>query len=958
MTNCREFPHILNTAFTLSDLMTLIDLLPFPAAVNNSNGECLYINKKWTGLTGLTNEEMIHLNWVRYIHPDDITTLVHYITEKKEGRVTFKLINKQQELMTLQGETNYIPHLAVSIAIINNITEESSKDQQILKQHRLLDLLHKTQTLFMTVGFQQNLFKELLSDVLDITESNYGFLAEVFQTGGKPYMVTTYLRSTSWDGPTAAIYEKYFENGVRFDNMNNLFGLAITQRQPLISNQPTTDPRKGGMPPGHFAIDCFLGLPVMYQDEVIGLIALANKPGGYTQADIDFLQPLVSAYSGMLRHHRLIQARDKNEDKLTRINNHLQSLVTSLDDIVFEIDDQLVFTNFWAKNEADLFMSPDNFLGKSIGDVFDKDFALAAKNTIGRVFETGKAEEIIYDDARPGNKSWYSGKFSLVESNDHKRIVLLVRNITHIKQAEDTLKDVQEKLLLTNQDLERTVELLEKSQHLTLIGGWEYFLDRKEFFFTKEMWNLFEMGDRAMSEIKPDYEFITPEFRTIVKTAFGKLLRNGTKVDKEIAYFTFKGRTFWGRTIAEPVYTGNRITSIKGAVIDVTGHKELRDEYIRARELAESASHAKTEFLSVMSHEIRTPMHAILGFVNLLLEDELSTKHQQYVNNMKYAAEQLLTLLNDILDYNKLEAGKVDIEHIPFSLNELVENATMSFLPKAMEKNIRLVCETDKNIPPMLVGDPFRLGQVISNLLSNAIKFTSQGYVKLNVEQLYTIDKQSAILFTIKDTGIGISQSKMGKIFESFTQEESSTTRMYGGSGLGLSISQKILSLFRSDIKVKSTKHKGSEFSFEIIFDHVDGKDDPGPTEPANERTLSGLRILLVEDNETNALIFSRFAQKWGAVVTHVFDGKSAVEQVYKATFDLILMDIQMPEMDGFQATAEIRKFNADIPIIALTADSLADTHVKVLKSGMDDLVVKPFDPVEFAVKLLRFSPK
>ena len=394
---------------------------------------------------------------------------------------------------------------------------------------------------------------------------------------------------------------------------------------------------------------------------------------------------------------------------------------------------------------------------------------------------------------------------------------------------------------------------------------------------------------------------------------------------------------------------------------DITIQQKVRQELISAKEQAERSSHFKSEFLSIMSHEIRTPMNAVIGTTNLLLEESPKPEQLEYLNTLKFSSENLLAIINDILDYNKIEAGKLQLSNIPFNIHQLVQNIKQSFHAKAVEKNLDIELIADDSIPDFLMGDQIRLGQILINLVSNAVKFTHEGKVSIVLENEEQVNSnQVSIKFTIADTGIGIAAENMAIVFDPFIQEPQIISHNYGGTGLGLAITKRLIELYESSIQVFSEVGKGTKFIFSIRFT-VAGQATQLPNTPVINTSvllppnLNGMRILVVDDNKMNLMIAAKFLKKWQASVDEAINGQIAVDMVKNTFYDMIIMDLQMPVMDGFEATAIIKQNHPDVPVIAFTADAMPETHNKAFEAGMCDYLTKPFVPDVLFEKVSKY---
>jgi len=378
----------------------------------------------------------------------------------------------------------------------------------------------------------------------------------------------------------------------------------------------------------------------------------------------------------------------------------------------------------------------------------------------------------------------------------------------------------------------------------------------------------------------------------------------------------------------------------------------------KAKELAEDALKDKNDFLNNLSHEIRTPLNAIIGFVDLLLETKLSNEQKDQLETVRNSGKTLLYLVNDVLDFAKLESNKLSLEEIPFDLHKTLNEVVKLLKVKADEKNISLDLDINKNTPTHILGDPVRIMQILLNLIGNSIKFTNEGFVVLSVKQINETKETSEISFEIKDTGIGIAANKINKMFDVFTQAKKDTARIHGGTGLGLAIVKKLVTLFNGKINVTSKYGKGSTFTITIPF-KKDTKNiiDKVKEQPIVEYKPLKLNVLLVEDNKTNQLLAKTRLERWECKVDVANNGIEGVKKAQQSFYDIILMDIQMPLMDGFEATRiiknEISERVSKTPVIAMTAFTSNDDFKKAVKAGVNDYVFKPFKPRD-VYKLLK----
>ena len=437
-------------------------------------------------------------------------------------------------------------------------------------------------------------------------------------------------------------------------------------------------------------------------------------------------------------------------------------------------------------------------------------------------------------------------------------------------------------------------------------------------------------------------------------------IRNQIKEEKsfraELLNYSKTGKKYWIEISIQPIYDDNGLLINFIAVeSDITDRKNKEVELNEAKEKAEESGRIKQEFLSVVSHEIRTPLNGIIGMSNLLQKTQLSPQQSDYLNTIQISSENLSLIINSILDFSKIESGLLNIQAIPFNLKKILQNIINSNEFKAEQKGLGLFLKLDPKVDSHLIGDGIRLSQVLLNLISNAIKFTISGKIELEIRLVSKMNNALVLEFIVEDTGKGIPDKMQKIIFESFTQEDSSLGRKYGGTGLGLSISQKLVSLMGGELKLTSQENVGTKVSFILGFPINQEPTSLPENSTVSDSVLIGKKILLVEDNTMNQFFAQKLLEGWGIKVDIANNGKEGVEMFGRKHYDCILMDIQMPEMDGFQATKIIRQENKYIPIIALTALSVEEESDNFKSAGMNDYITKPFEAEYLKKRLIEY---
>ncbi len=441
-----------------------------------------------------------------------------------------------------------------------------------------------------------------------------------------------------------------------------------------------------------------------------------------------------------------------------------------------------------------------------------------------------------------------------------------------------------------------------------------------------------------------------------ISTLLSKQYSNSGSWQGELTVQTKKGRTFYG-FVSAVGFTYKEVQYLKLSILDITNVKSAEFELMKAKEKAESAAKMKTRFLSNMSHELRTPLNGIIGTTNLLLQEDLLPSQKAHFDVLKYSSEHMLTLVSDILDHTKMEAGKMELALAPVNMKEFVEKIISQFSSQVEVKGLQFKTYADPALDIELITDEMRLQQVLANLLSNAIKFTEKGSITFSASKIIASSSKVTVQFMVQDTGIGIPENKRNEIFESFTQANVETTRKYGGTGLGLTITKELLGVFNSELVLQSEENKGSKFIFMLELPMGGKRKVYIPDKSINKLPeLAGIKVLVAEDNEVNMTIVKRFLQKWGIEISEAVNGKIAVELFAKGNYDLLLFDLEMPEMDGAQALSEIRKLDENIPVMAFTAAVYDNMYADLKEKGFTDFIHKPFRPDDLHSKIAAYT--
>lgn len=657
----------------------------------------------------------------------------------------------------------------------------------------------------------------------------------------------------------------------------------------------------------------------------------------------DFSIGPVQMFTGIIRD---ISERKQAEEQLQKLSRAVEQSESTI--VITDLDGTIEFVNpAFSKKTG---YSQEEAIGENPrilkSGSHPPEFYQHLWNTISRG-EVWQGEFI--NRKKNGEFYWESAIISPVKDRQNR--------ITHYLAIKDDITEhkLAEEALAKERNLLRTL--------INHLPDYIYIKDLESRFILANEASVRSLNFSCLDDLlgKTDFDLFPRDLAERFYADEQVILQSGTPLinQEEQTINLLTGEPIWFLT-TKVAFRDSRghIVGIVGLSRDITRQKQEEEELKQAKASADAANRAKSEFLARMSHEIRTPMNAIIGLTHLALQTELSPKQHDYLTKIHVSAHSLLGIIDDILDFSKIEADKLSLEAISFFLEEVLHDIANVLGIKAEEKGLDLRFSVADDVPGELVGDPLRLKQVLMNLTSNALKFTTHGSIGVSVESVSENAATVTLRFSIRDTGIGISPQQRQELFQPFTQADGSITRKYGGTGLGLSISKRLVEMMGGTISVESQPGQGSLFSFIAIFGRHPEQQPflrlrPEPSDREIRGVFKGLRALVVEDNEINQQVVKELLETRGMIATIANNGQEAVQRVKDTEFDVILMDIEMPDMDGYEAARKIREgavsFHDEtlrqIPIIAMTAHALDGDRKKSLKAGMNDHLAKPIDP-------------
>lgn len=800
------------------------------------DGHFKRVNSAFVEELGYELNELLAQSILSLVHPDDrsatVTAAKTLAAEGSLKRFRNRYRCRNGNYVWLEWSCVLEQSDGLVYGIARNITEQIDAEQSVRSSNELLRTVSQTLMNFISLKESANPFDTMLEELLRMTASKYGFVGEViYEDSGVPYLKSHALTNIAWSEETRNFYAAHAETGMEFRNLNTLFGQVMVTGRPVVSNSPATDPRAGGLPKGHPALNAFLGMPIYSGSALIGMIGLANRPGGYDEKLMSSLELFLSTCSNLILAFRAERARQNAERLLEAEELKRRTIVEAALDGILTIN---VNGHIDSCNLA-------------VGEIF----GYAPQEMTGRPL-----------------------------------------HMLFAREARDSLSEfIKNAVMDTEQRFRGEID-----------------------------------GVHCDGKSKP----------------------------LDIALSAAK--------FAEEVM-------IVGVIRDVSLIHDAKRELIEARIAAEAANAAKSAFVAHMSHELRTPITGVIGMTELALETELSELQRDYLSTALDSSESLLFLVNDILDFSKIEAGQLVLESTTFDLRQILEMPLKEMSERAARKQLEFLASIDEKLPPLLIGDPMRLRQVLLNLMGNAIKFTDHGQVTLNVVVLATAPDAILVRFEVADSGIGISNLHQQKIFSAFAQADASISRKFGGTGLGLSISANLVEKMGGKIAVASTLGEGSSFHFDLRFATAQTSQRIRMNLATTSSDVSirqtayaqpPLKVLLAEDNLVNQKVVSTLLASKGHNVQVACNGQEAIEMARNTPFDIILMDLEMPVMDGVEAARVIRAEESGtgrrVPIMALTAHAVQGVSQICSEAGMDGHLSKPLKSREIVAAVEKMA--
>lgn len=897
------------------------------------DGKILYVNNYWKKKLGYTKKELETLNLKELIAPEYYETTKQKLFNISNGELKNHLVTtfltKSGKKVNVSGNIycNYEGNKVTEFrGIFHDITEQ-------IRAEKAQNLYYSIANLAAHSSDLENLFKNIHNELQKVIDAKNFYIALIDGESNMvkfPYIIDDYSKISYTERP--------FENGITEYAIIKKTPLFLYEEDMINLGQKENITINGKIP------KIWIGVPLILENRTIGVIAVQSydNKNCYNLNDVELLDFI----SGQVA---ISIERKKNEEKINAQNARINAIFENGSHLVWSVNRDLIFTSY-NQNFAKLF----NHLFKTSPENYSKD-PTVLDIPYGEIWETNYKKafdgipvnfEVKFDDEQ-GKEIWREVFLNPIVDPDGNinEVSGIAHDITEKKYSELALLESEEKF--------RTI--FESFQDI-------YFRCKLDGEITVVSPSVEELvgysPNTVLNRNITNYYLYSSKTKHLIRT----LIKKKAVRNFEASLVKKNGNIINCICNVRFVYDkNNKATQIEGVARDITNLKKANLELVKAKEVAERSVKVKDLFLANMSHEIRTPMNGIIGMIDLISGTKLNNEQKNYIQTIKRSSETLLNILNDILDLSKIEAGKMQLKKHPVRLKTVMEKLYALFSQQALSKNTNLYYHIDKKLPEYIIVDETRLLQILSNLTSNAIKFTDgDGSIDIGVKRPSNKDGSNMIKVDVTDSGIGISEENLNKLFYTFNQLDNSTTKTYSGTGLGLSISKELCKLMNGDIGVSSTEGLGSTFWF--TFEAEEADPNMVLESEAYDKNIDLQSyfkskkpyILLVDDNLVNRQVAGEILKKSGCKVDLAVNGFKAIEKAKAKNYDCILMDIQMPDMDGVVATQKIRNIRKDKtpPVIAMTAYSMKEDRERFIKQGLDDYIAKPIRANELIKKV------
>ncbi len=829
-----------------------------------------------------------------------------------------------------------------SISVVRDITERRRADAKIAQQNVIFEAINRIYEEATKCETTEDLGRACLDIIESITQSQFSFIGEIGPDGlhhdiaisNPGWEICAMLDKTGHRRPPGS-----FE-------IHGLYGRVLQDGRSLLTNDPSSHPDSIGVPEGHPPLTAFLGVPFVRDGKAVGMIGVGNREGGYRSIDQEILEALTPTILETIMYKR-------SEEELRESEARFRSVLDNSRDVIYRLNAQTGRYEYISPSaETVVGFSPAELMALDLvasHELIHPDDLPAMQDMVARLEDTGYGELEYRQRTKNGDYRWISNRMSLIKDSAGRPLYRdgNIRDITERKLAEEALRESEATLRGILDAAKESIWLFGKDG--TILMGNATALQRlakpAEDVIGKPFSAILdpELAEARMTRLRQVFDSGQPlqfeDERSGIQFlhSFYPVMDSKGRVQSVVSFSSDITKRKHDEEALKKAHnelelrvqertaalsqTKEELECINEELrLEIDEHKQTECALIKAKEVAEVAAQAKSDFMANMSHEIRTPMNAVIGMTSILLDDaDLNPEQKDFIETIRMNGDALMVIINDILDFSKMESEKTMLEEQPFDLRGNVEEALDLVSATAAEKHLNLAYSIDKDVPECIIGDPTRLRQIMGNLLHNAVKFTEKGEVNLSVSAPeISATGTREIHFAIKDTGIGISPDQMDRLFQPFGQVDATVTRKYGGTGLGLAISKRLVEQMGGNIWVESEPDIGSTFHFTIKADAaMEGKKTLAGVQPQ----LAGRSVLIVDDNKTNRHILGAYAYSWGMSPLIAASGNEALSWIQRGdTFDVAILDMSMPEMDGIKLAKKIRKYNKTMPLVMLTS--------------------------------------